>query len=65
MIEFALVLAMLIFLIISILDLGRYIAVRAVLLRGTQEGLNLALKLSDTELDTLFTATNLPKVNNA
>lgn len=51
MLEFALVVGLFVFLILGIIDFARVLAAQALLTKGAQEGLNLAQKLANVNVD--------------
>ncbi len=51
MLEFALVLPLLMLLVVGLMDLGRFFAVRTLLYTGAARGLNEAQKVSNFDLD--------------
>lgn len=59
--EFALALPFILLFLISIVDLTRYVAARAVLSRGAQEALEVAIRIRNFDLD--VTSTSAPEWN--
>jgi hypothetical protein len=60
MVEFALVLPLLMLLLIGIIDVSRYFAYQAILNKGAENGLNLALKVPNLDVDlALYQPTDL------